>query len=194
MSKGSNQDDVGIARVDDDRAYVTRVLQADVGPGASGVGGLVHSVAVRNVAAEAGFAAAGVKNIGIRIRHCNRANGRNALMIEHRRPCHTAVGALEDTSGNRAEIVGIGIARDASNREYSATAERPNLPPFHAANKGGTDLRQSASGKTRTHQRSNYNPTSHLRWASFTGSRVIVKETMRRCKTRGAVVSGKNRR
>src|ERR1019366_10543052 len=91
VSKGGDERDVGIARVDDDRTDVARVLEADIRPGAAGVGRFVHAVTVRDVAAKAGFAAARVQYVGIGVRHRDGADRRDALVVEHRRPTESAV-------------------------------------------------------------------------------------------------------
>ncbi len=46
MAEDADEDDVRIARIDDDGADVARIFQADVGPGGAGVGGFVNAVAV----------------------------------------------------------------------------------------------------------------------------------------------------
>ena len=61
-------------------------------------------------------------------------------MVKGRSPTETAVGAFEDSSGDRAEIISIGIARNSGDGQHTATAKRPDLPPLHAADKGWVDL------------------------------------------------------
>ena len=123
MSERRDQNDVRIARIDDDRADMARVLQADVCPRLSGIGGLVHAVTVGDVAAKAGFTAAGVKNVVVGVGQRNRADRGDALVIEGGRPGHAAVGALEDATRDRAEIIGVGIAGNAGDGKHAAAAE-----------------------------------------------------------------------
>ncbi len=56
VAKRSDENDIGIRGMDDDIADVASVFEPDVGPGFSGVGGFVHAIAERDVAADAGFA------------------------------------------------------------------------------------------------------------------------------------------
>ena len=141
MSEGRDQHDVGIARVDDDRSDVARVFQSDIVPGPAGVGRFVNAVAVRDVAAQTGFAAARIKNVGVGVGHRDGADRRDALVIERRSPSQAAVGALENSSGNRAEVIGVGIAGNSGDGEHAAAAKRSDLPPLHAADNGRIDLR-----------------------------------------------------
>src|ERR1035441_10366347 len=113
VSEGGDKSDVRIARVDDDRTDVARVLEADIRPGAAGVGGFVNSITVRDIAAKAGFAASRVQYVGIGVRHRDGADRRDALVVEYRRPTESAVGALKNASGDGAEIISAGIARTA---------------------------------------------------------------------------------
>ena len=71
-------------------------------------------------------------------------------MIEGRSPGEATVGALENSSRNRTEIIGIGIAGNARDSEHTASAKRSHLPPLHAADKGRIDLRKTIPGKERT--------------------------------------------
>src|SRR5207249_10677935 len=67
VSLGRDVHEVGIARMDADPRDLSRVLQAHVAPAPPGVGGLVDPVAVRDVAADGGFAGADVDDVRIRL-------------------------------------------------------------------------------------------------------------------------------
>ena len=45
MAEHADDDNIGIARVNDDGADEARIFQADVGPGGAGIGGAVDAVA-----------------------------------------------------------------------------------------------------------------------------------------------------
>ena len=104
------------------------------------VGGLVHSVAVGDVAAQAGFAGARIKDVVVRVGNRDGADRGNALLIEGRRPGHAAVGALEDAAGNRAEVIRVGIAGHAGDSEDAPAAKGSDLAPLHAPDEAWVNL------------------------------------------------------
>ena len=65
VAQGSHVDQVRVLRVHADAADVPRLLQAQVLPGAPGVGGAVHPVAVGHVDADGGLARAGVDHVRV---------------------------------------------------------------------------------------------------------------------------------
>ena len=75
MTKGRDQNDVGIFRIDDHRADLPGVFQADVLPGLARVQRLIHAGAVGDIAAHRVFARADVNDVVIGRRHCDRADG-----------------------------------------------------------------------------------------------------------------------
>ena len=123
---------VGIARIDDHAADVPGVAQADRGPRAAGVDRAVHAGAVRDVAAQAGLAAADVDHVGIRRRDGDRADRRDVLLVEHRRPGRAAVAGLPHAAGGGAEVEGERIADHAGDRERAAAAVRADRSPGQA--------------------------------------------------------------
>ena len=132
MAEGGDERDIGIARIDDDFADGARVAQADVLPGLAAVHGLVDAVALRDVAAQAGFSRADVQNIWIGHRHGEAANGGRAFLVEDRGPGQSAVGRLKDTAAGASEVVGGGIPGDAGCRERTAAAKGSDQAIFHA--------------------------------------------------------------
>src|SRR5581483_8141692 len=131
VAEGRDEDDVGIARVHDDAGDVARVVEADVRPGLTGVHGFIHPVAEGDVAANAGFAGADVDDVGIGRRHGNAADGRDRLLIEERNPGDAGVGGFPDAAGDRAEIIRVGIAGNAGDREDATATEWSDETPFH---------------------------------------------------------------
>src|SRR6266853_2460554 len=65
MAERGDQNMVRIARIDPNSRDVLRLLQSDVLPGFAAVGGLVDSIAVGDVAAQAGLAGANVDHVRI---------------------------------------------------------------------------------------------------------------------------------
>jgi len=83
--------DVGIGRVDDQRADLT-LLFPDVLPGLAGVQRLVDAVTRADVAADVGLAGAGVDHVGVGRGDGNGADRGNGLVVEDRLP--VLVGAV----------------------------------------------------------------------------------------------------
>ncbi len=83
VSECGDEHDIGVFGMDDDVADVARFFEADVGPGLSSVGGFVNAVPEGDVAADAGFAGAGINHVGIRIGNGNRADGGDARRAHH---------------------------------------------------------------------------------------------------------------
>ena len=66
MAESRDESDVGIGGIDNDFADGARIVQANVLPGLAAVERLVNAVAVRNVAANAGFAGPHIKDVVVR--------------------------------------------------------------------------------------------------------------------------------
>ena len=133
MSQRRHKSHVCVFRIDHQRADMLAVFQADVRPALAAVNGFVHSIAVGDIAANAGLAGAHIDHVGIRFRHRNGPHRRDAFLVEHRYPVIAAIGALPHSAGHRAKIISAGIAGDAGHRQHAPAAERPHHPPFHAA-------------------------------------------------------------
>src|ERR1700691_3581852 len=132
MAERSYENDVGIIGIDDDFADGTTVAQANVFPSLARIERFVDSIALRSVAAYAGFARTHVNRIGIGIGYRQAANGSGSLFIENGRPGHCAVGRLPDPAASRAEIVGRGIAWDSGRCQRRSAAERTDQAILHA--------------------------------------------------------------
>ena len=104
MPDRRDEHDVRILRIDGDLADVLRVVEADVRPRLSGVGGLVHAVAVAHRVAQRRFAAADVHRVRRGRRDRDRADRRHGLRVEHRRPHAPRVDRLPHAAVHRAEI------------------------------------------------------------------------------------------
>ena len=103
--------------MDNHAADVPRITQADVFPVLAGVGGFVHPVAERDVAADAGFASAHVDHVGIGSGDGDASDGGDPFLVEDRLPGRARVGGLPDAARNSAEVIHGGIARHAGDRE-----------------------------------------------------------------------------
>ena len=132
MAESGYENDFGIAGIDDDFADGAAVAQADVLPGLASVERLVDSVAVTDVAADAGFAGADINGIAIGIGYGEAADRTTTLFIEHWDPALGAVGGLPDSAAGGAEIVGGGIAGDSGCGERASAAEGADQAVLHA--------------------------------------------------------------
>src|SRR5579863_3705130 len=66
MPQGRNKNNVGVLRINDDSANRPRVVQTRVLPGLAPIERLIYPVAVRDVAADTGFAGAGIHDVRVR--------------------------------------------------------------------------------------------------------------------------------
>src|SRR5205814_2451175 len=76
MPEGRDVRGIGILGVDPDLADVAGVLEPEVGPGLAAVGGAVDTVAVRDVATDAGLAHPGIDDVRVGCGHPDRADPR----------------------------------------------------------------------------------------------------------------------
>src|SRR5258708_19587796 len=95
--------------MDDDGADVAGVLQADVAPGLAGVAGTIDAIAERDVAADAGFAAADINHIGIGFGDGDGADGRGGLLFEEGIPGVARVGGFPTPPTAPAKIENSGL-------------------------------------------------------------------------------------
>src|SRR5205823_6437849 len=106
------------------RADVLCFLEADVLPGFAAVGGLIDSVAVRGIASDAGFAHAGVDDVGIGFGDGDGSDGAGAeLAVGYRFPARACVGGLPDSAAGCAEVEDVALGRGSGDGEGTAAAE-----------------------------------------------------------------------
>src|SRR5262249_30681550 len=120
-------------RVDDYTCDVARITQPNVVPALAAVDGLVHSVAVGEIGAEVGFAGSDVDDVRFRWRHGQRANRGDGLPVKDRLPGIAAVGGLANAAATRAEVVEIGLVREAAHGIAAPSAKRADHAPAHSA-------------------------------------------------------------
>ena len=132
MTQRCNENHIFISRIDNQRANLPRILQANVLPRFSAVDRFEDSGAVCGVATNRSFARAGVNHIVIRCRDCDRADRRNRLFIEKWNPVCAPIGCFPDSACDRSEIIRIGLANDAFDCQCAPAAKRTNLSPTHS--------------------------------------------------------------
>src|SRR5258707_8185733 len=123
MPDDADDDNLWIARIDEDGRNVVCIGEADVGPRGTSVAGFVDAIAGRL------FAGADVNDAGIRTRNSDCADGRDVLAIENRFPDLAAVGCFPDTAARRAHIKDGGIAGDSGDGRNAARALRSDEAP-----------------------------------------------------------------
>jgi hypothetical protein len=148
-----DENDVRIVRVNQNASDLARIVEADMGPRLSGVGGFVHAVAEGDLRAHVGFARTDIDNVGIGRRDINRAYRRNGLGIEHGGPSAARVFRLPHATADRAEVKRVRMARNSGNTVATAAAERPNHAPVQSRIKvlpaGGQARRRLPCGQDR---------------------------------------------
>src|SRR5205823_5556406 len=165
MAERCGVDDVRVGRMHDHAADLLRIVEADVRPRLPAVGRLVHAVALGDVGAHVGLAAADVNHLRIRRRHGQRADRADRLPVEDRLPRAAGVDRLPHPAVHAAEVEMLRLARHARDREDAAGAKRPDEAPAQLLEMGridgriGTDRQQQqqAAGQTAQKHRSTPN-------------------------------------
>ena len=145
VAERCHEDEVGVGRVHADATDVPRVPQADVLPGAAGVARAVHAVAPRDVDADRRLARAGVDDVGVRRRHCQRADGGAAeVAVGDVAPHLPAVAGLPDPARAAAEVEGHRVLRVAGHGDDTTAARRADAAPLQPAEEQAVDVRGAA--------------------------------------------------
>jgi hypothetical protein len=138
MAEGGDVDDIGIGGMDADARDSLRVGEANVLPGAAGVGGFIDAIALHDVAAKLGLPHADVDGIGAGSRDRDSPDGRTVeLAIGDRAPGGAAVGGLPKAAPRGAEVVFVGARGAAGGGDGSASAGRSDAAPLERAEDGG---------------------------------------------------------
>ena len=132
MTERRDKNDIGIARIHDDFADGTRILQANALPGFSRVHRLPDAITLRDVSANAGFTSTYINDI--RIGHGDRdtADRRSSILVKNRRPSIRAVAGFPDAATGRTEIVGGRVAENSSCRQRAAATKRADRTVLHS--------------------------------------------------------------
>ncbi len=126
--------DVLILGVNDERADVAGVFQADVAPVAAAIDRFINAVAISDVAAQGRLAGAGVNRVVIARRDRESADrGGGVLLVEHRLPVLAAVGCFPNAARDAAEIISVRFIRHALDRDRASAAEGADFAPLHPA-------------------------------------------------------------
>ncbi len=132
VAESRDEDDVGVVRINDDRADVPRIRQPDIRPRLSRIERLIYAVAIGNIAADASFAGARINYIRVGFGNGDAANRGDGFIIENRKPGESAVRGLPNAASYGSKIKNAGISGNADGRERPSPAKRPDLPPLQA--------------------------------------------------------------
>ena len=115
-----------------------RLLQPDVRPSTTAVGGAVHAVAVRGRNPAHGVLShAHVHHVRVRFGDRDRPHGRGAEeAVRDVAPAQSAVLGLPDTATRAAEVVGERLADHAGDRHRTAAPRRADVAPPHRCEVG----------------------------------------------------------
>ena len=128
MAERGDVDDVGIAGMDDNATDVVGVRETHVLPCFAAIDGFVDAVAIGSIAAHAGFAHAGVDDVGVGFGDRDRAHRAGVeLAVGDGQPGCSGIGGLPNTAAGGAEVIGGGLGSDAGNGDSAAAAEGADL-------------------------------------------------------------------
>ncbi len=131
MSLGTNENAVGIFRVDEDRGDLLGVTKAEVDPGFPGVCGFVDTVAGSEIGALQSFATAHVNNVGVGRGNGKRADGAGGLIVKYRVPGVPEISGLPDAAIDGGHVEDVRLMRHAGYGDRAASTERPDATPAH---------------------------------------------------------------
>ena len=133
MAQGGDIDQIRVLGMDSDLSDVTSLLESQVRPGLSSVGGAVHSVAVGDVGADGGFSRSGVDHVGIGRGDGQGADGRGVEeAVGDVLPIGAAVFRLPDTARHGAEVEDHGVGGMTGHRHHPSPAKRSRQTPPEA--------------------------------------------------------------
>src|ERR1043166_5546340 len=131
MPEGCDVDDVRVLRIDDDPGHGLRVLKAHMGPGFARVGGLVDTVALRDIASNLPLAHPDVNDVGVRVAYSDRANGGSVEEpVRYAPPALSRVRGFPKAPTRGSEVVFGRTRADAGASDGSATAIRADVLPL----------------------------------------------------------------
>jgi len=140
MAFDGDEEAFGIIRIDDDRGDLLRVAQAEMRPGFSGVGGLVHAVADGEIRALQTFAAAHVDDVGIAGRDGDGADAPGGLIVKDGIPGVAKVVGFPDAAVDLGHVKDAGLLRDAGDGHGASAAEGADAAPAEVGVESGIEL------------------------------------------------------
>ncbi len=120
---------LGIARIDDDRADLTRIFKAAMRPGLPGIVGNVHTIAVSDVRTHVRFAAADVDDVRRARSDRDGPDRADIRGVEDRFPRAPRVEGFPHAAVHRAEIEVLRLPGHAGHGQCSTAAKGPDAAP-----------------------------------------------------------------
>ena len=131
MAQGGDVCRVRVLGMDANASYLSRVLQAHVGPGLSAVSGLVNAVTVGGIGPQAGLAGASVDHVGVRIGDSDGSYSRGIEeAVGYVLPVGPAVVGLPYAPSGGTMIEDQGVDRVSGDGYASAAPEGAYEPPL----------------------------------------------------------------
>ena len=154
MAEHRDEETVRVAGIDEDRADLPAVAQAEVLPRPPAVGRFVDAVADREVRPLQSLAAADVDDVRVRRRDRERADRLRRLLVEDRRPGAAGVVGLPDAAVVDADVEEV---RACPRTPAAPTVRPPRNGPIirqciPATYGGGCGSSGLAEAKTETHR------------------------------------------
>src|SRR5579872_1160887 len=131
--------DVRVLCVHDDATDLASFAQADVVPSFAAIGGLINTIAGRQIHANVGLAGPGINCVGIGWGDGESANGSDVLIVENRPPDDARVDGLPDAAVNGTEVEFRRIAGNAGHSDDTTAAEGTNQAPLQRVIEFRTD-------------------------------------------------------
>src|SRR5207302_4551604 len=113
------EDDIGVARVDQDLRDLLRVGEADRAPALASIGGAEHADALRDIRAHVGFAGAYIDDVRLGRRDRDGADGADVNVIEDRLPRAASIVGAPNAAVDRAEIEPPRVLRIADHGQHA---------------------------------------------------------------------------
>ena len=137
VAHGTDERNVGVARVDDDALDALAVIEADMGPGGAAVGRAVHAVAVRDRVAGIALAGTEPDDVVVRGGKCQGTDRIRVLVLPLGLESHTAVAGLPDAPVGAPNPEGAWVTRHADDGGYaSAHVHGTDVTPLDVAQGG----------------------------------------------------------
>ena len=137
LSLHSDVNQIGVVRMDNHTGNLPGLGQPDMGPGLTGIGGLVHAITMTGGYAPDGrLARANVDNILVGLSHCYGTDGPDVKKaIRDIVPGNTRVLGFPDTTTGSTHVIGAIVAQNARHSRHATTTPGANLAPRHPVEK-----------------------------------------------------------
>ena len=140
VAQDGHEQPVRIVRIDDDLRDLLTIAESQMGPGLTGVGGLVDTVAGRQVGSLETLATSYIDDVRIRQGDGDGTDRAGGLVVEDRSPDAAVVGRLPDAAVDDADVEHVGLTGNPRCGLRATTPERPDHAPMHLVEQVGIVL------------------------------------------------------